>query len=119
VVNTMGELMRFYAAANVAVIGGSFAEIGGHNPIEPAALGLPILMGPHIFNFEAICQQMMASGGLEVVADESALQGRLLNLLQRPIEAEAMGQKVLQDVASGKGAVQRVVSHLHPLIEQR
>lgn len=118
VVNTMGELMRFYAAADVAVIGGSFAEVGGHNPIEPAALGLPILMGPHIFNFEAICQQMMASGGLEVLPDESALRARLQDLLSQPELAQAMGQKVQQEVAAGRGAKERVMTQLRPLIER-
>lgn len=118
IVNTMGELMRFYAAADVAVIGGSFAEVGGHNPIEPAALGLPILMGPHIFNFEAICQQMKASGGLEVLADESALLQRLSALLSEPEQARALGERVQREVAAGRGAKERVMTQLRPLIER-
>ncbi len=116
VVDTMGELMRFYAAANVAFIGGSLAEVGGHNPIEPAALGVPVLLGPHVFNFEAICQQMQATGGLEVLPNEKEVQKRLLDLLNHPAEAKAMGQKLMEEVAAGRGAVERVMVQLRTLI---
>lgn len=118
VVDTMGELMDFYAASNIAVIGGSFVEIGGHNPIEPGALGVPILMGPHYFNFEAICQQLVAANGMEIVEDEQALLKALEYFFDKPEKAIEMGRCALQEVDAGKGAVKRVVDHLQPLLEK-
>ncbi|KZY85966.1 MULTISPECIES: lipid IV(A) 3-deoxy-D-manno-octulosonic acid transferase [unclassified Oleiphilus] len=118
VVDTMGELMDFYATAQVAVIGGSFTEIGGHNPIEPGALGLPILIGPHYFNFEAICHQLVEAKGMEIVADELALLESLGMLFSNPERAQEMGQNALQKVEASKGAVKRVVDHLQPLLEE-
>ena len=114
----MGELMDFYATAQVAVIGGSFTEIGGHNPIEPGALGLPILIGPHYFNFEAICHQLVEAKGMEIVADELALLESLGMLFSNPERAQEMGQNALQKVEASKGAVKRVVDHLQPLLEE-
>ncbi len=117
VVDTMGELMNFYAAANVAFIGGSFVEVGGHNPIEPAALGLPILIGPHIFNFEAICRQMREVEALEQVDDLAALEAALLGLLRNEAEAQRRGDAARHEVEAGRGAVGRVVDHLTPLLD--
>lgn len=117
VVDTMGELMAFYAAADIAFIGGSFVEIGGHNPIEPAVLSKPILMGPHIFNFEAICEQLIAAEGLQVVADSLQLEQAMVQLLDSPEEVAARGAKAASVVQGGRGAVNRVVDHLNPLIQ--
>lgn len=119
VVDTMGELMDFYAASDVAVIGGSFVSIGGHNPIEPGALGVPILMGPHYFNFEAICEQLVDADGMKIVEDELALLEMLDQLFSQPKLAEDMGQNALKKIEEGKGAVNRVVDHLQPLLEKR
>lgn len=119
VVDTMGELMDFYALADIAVIGGSFVEIGGHNPIEPSALGVPSLIGPHYFNFESICQQLVEAKGMEVVEDELALLEVMNKLLSQPQLAKEIGQNALRKVQEGKGAVNRVVDHLQPLLEKR
>ena len=116
VVDTMGEMMAFYAASDIAFIGGSFVEIGGHNPIEPAALSKPIVMGPHTFNFEAICDQLVAAGGLEVVQDPEQLRRSLAALLDDAAFAESRGLNAAGVVAGGRGAVNRVVDHLAPLI---
>ena len=116
VVDTMGEMMAFYAASDIAFIGGSFVEIGGHNPIEPAALSKPIVMGPHIFNFEAICDQLIAAKGLEVVHDAEQLRRSLAVLLGDAALVESRGLSAAGVVAGGRGAVNRVVDHLAPLI---
>jgi len=117
VVDSMGELLAFYAASDVAFLGGSLVEVGGHNPIEPGALGLPILMGPYIFNFEAVCDQLVEAGGLEIVPDAEALLAALKRLLADRDLAHERGQKALKDVEAGKGAVNRVVDYLAPLLE--
>jgi len=117
VVDTMGELMAFYAASDVAFIGGSFVGVGGHNPIEPAALGVPILMGPHVFNFEAICAQMASVGALEIVSDGQALTESLCSLMQHPERVTERGKAALSEVQAGRGAVQRVVDYLAPILD--
>ena len=71
--DTMGELLFLYALADVAFVGGSLIERGGHNPLEPAALGVPVLSGPHVFNFLDIVAQLRDAGALETVAEASAI----------------------------------------------
>ena len=117
VVDTMGELLQFYAASNVAFIGGSLVEVGGHNPIEPGALGLPILAGPHVFNFEAVCEQLVASGGMEIVQGEAMLLAALKHLMADPANARECGQSAMNEVNASKGAVSRVVDYLAPLLD--
>jgi len=118
VVDTMGELLAFYAASDIAFIGGSLVEVGGHNPIEPGALGLPILAGAHMFNFEAISQQLVSAGGMDIVQDEDELLQALIQLISNPEDAKRKGQKALAEVEASKGAVIRVVDALAPLIEK-
>ena len=65
--DTMGELPLFYAAADVAFVGGTLVERGGHNMLEPAALGLPVLFGPHVFNFAEISRRLLEAGGARTV----------------------------------------------------
>lgn len=116
VLDTMGELMSFYSLADIAFVGGSFVEVGGHNPIEPAALSKPIVMGPYVFNFEAICEQLQHSGGMKVVPDVAALEATLLDWFREPLEAARVGEKAATVVENGRGAVDRVVNHLTPLM---
>lgn len=118
VVDTMGELLQFYAASDIAFIGGSLVEVGGHNPIEPGALGLPILAGPHVFNFEAICEQLIAAGGMEVVQGETRLLAALKELMAKPEMARERGANAMKEVNASKGAVNRVVDYLAPLLER-
>lgn len=118
VVDAMGELLDFYAASNIAFIGGSLVEVGGHNPIEPGALGLPIIMGPHVFNFEAICQQLVSVGGLLLVENDQALQAQVLSLMADANKAKQIGGAALAEINASKGAVLRVVDALSPLLEK-
>ena len=118
VVDAMGELIDFYAAADIAFIGGSLVEVGGHNPIEPGALGLPIIMGPHVFNFEAICQQLISVGGLYMAENDQLLQSHLLALMKDAEKAKSVGGAALAEINASKGAVLRVVDALSPLLEK-
>jgi len=76
-VDTMGELLQFLAASDICIMGGSFAENGAHNPLEPAALEVPVLIGESQFNFALICEQLEEAGGLKTVSTESL--GEALN----------------------------------------
>ena len=79
--DTMGELMLFYAAADVAFVGGSLVDIGGHNLLEPAALKLPMITGPYNYNAQDIADLIIDSGAAVVVRDESELAAQVIRLL--------------------------------------
>jgi len=109
VVDAMGELMRFYAACDVAFVGGSLEPIGGHNVLEPAALSKPVLIGPHTANFAEITQQMLDCGAALRVADAAGLEAALLRLFADPDERDRMGRAGVGLVSSGQGAVERTL----------
>jgi 3-deoxy-D-manno-octulosonic-acid transferase len=109
VVDAMGELLRYYAACDVAFVGGSFEPIGGHNPLEPAALARPLLVGPHMFNSAEITAQLLKSGAALQLDDEKALIDALLRLFNDPALRDRMGQAGYQQVLSGQGAVNRTL----------
>jgi 3-deoxy-D-manno-octulosonic-acid transferase len=76
--DTLGELSLYYAAADVAFVGGSLVPIGGHNLLEPAALGIATLTGPHVFNAEDIAAALVAEGAVACIDDGETLQRALL-----------------------------------------
>lgn len=108
--DTMGELMSMYAAADIAIVGGSFIAHGGQNPVEPASLGIGVLMGPQQFNFSSICAALEAAGGLNTCKDLSELQVNLLALLEKPAMARSMGEQAQAYVASQRGATEKVLA---------
>ena len=109
VVDTMGELLQFYAACDVAFVGGSFDRTGGHNVLEPAALGKPVLVGPNTFTFEEITSQLLASGGALRVMDADELARQVIRLLGDEATCSQMGQAGLALVKSGQGALKRTL----------
>ncbi len=117
VVDTLGELLTFYAACDVAFVAGSFDPIGGHNVLEPAALGKPVLTGPHTFNFAEITDSLIAGAAALRVADGVALGDAVVRLLGDAALREAMGAAARHRVESERGAVARIVEiaaqHLH------
>ncbi|MBV1788370.1 lipid IV(A) 3-deoxy-D-manno-octulosonic acid transferase [Marinobacterium sp. D7] len=106
--DTLGELMQIYAAADIAFVGGSFSGTGGHNPLEPAALGKPVLMGPDTFNFAQITQALSDAGGLVQVADEVGLLRTLRELVGNAERCAAMAQAARRFVADNRGALDRL-----------
>ena len=106
-VDTMGELKYFYAACQVAFVGGSIVPIGGHNLLEPAALGVPVLSGLHLDSCVAVRDALLQQQALQVIATAKDLQQCLENFYQQPATAEAAGQRAAmvfksQDVALGQ-----------------
>ena len=81
VVDTLGELMQFYGCADVAFVGGSLQPVGGHNLLEPAAVGTAMVTGPHLHNFSDIAHQLDAAGALRICADAQAVGDALEALL--------------------------------------
>ena len=113
-VDSMGELMGFYAAADIAVLGGSFVPNGGHNPLEPAALGLPVIMGPSQFNFAQICQQLSEAHALATVDNSTDLGKQLNTWFENENARSDTGRNGADVVKANQGAKQKL---LH-LIEQ-
>ncbi len=111
-VDTMGELLKFYAAADVAFVGGSLAPFGGQNVLEPAALGVPIVTGPHLFNFEEIATRLREAQALEIGADAAALAVIVSRWLEDSDRRDAAGRAGREIVARNKGATTAVVAVL-------
>ncbi len=107
--DTMGELMMLYGASQVAFVGGSLIERGGHNPLEPAAWGIPVFSGPHIFNFETIYQRLLNDAGVRLVHDADELAQHLVSLFSDPEQRVATGQRALAVVNKNRGALDKVV----------
>ena len=116
VVDSMGELLHFYACSNVAVIGGSFAAIGGHNALEAAALGLPVIVGPHTENFAEITDDLIRNGAAIRVSDANQLANQLINLLGDSEKRHAMGNAGKQMLAQGRGALRSTLEAVERLI---
>jgi len=116
--DTLGELLDFYAAADVAFVGGSLVPIGGHNLLEPAALGLPILTGPHNSNSEAAARALIAGGAAEIVQGPQDLGEKVAQLLAEPDTRERMGAAGRAFVEANKGALTKLLNLVVPLIEQ-
>jgi 3-deoxy-D-manno-octulosonic-acid transferase len=98
-------------------MGGSLLpDIGGHNPLEPARLGRPIVTGPHIFNNAAVFAEMVAEGAALEVVDEAALAGELNRLLGDPRAARRMGEAALAYAQRQQGALDAAMAKLEPLL---
>jgi 3-deoxy-D-manno-octulosonic-acid transferase len=106
--DTMGDMAFYYGLADLAFVGGSLINTGCQNIIEPAAMGLPILTGPSLFNFQAVSELLLTAGGMEIVADAETLGTRVTALLQHTTVAREMGKKALAVVAANQGATARL-----------
>ncbi|MSQ99753.1 MAG: 3-deoxy-D-manno-octulosonic acid transferase [Xanthomonadales bacterium] len=109
VVDAMGELLQFYAACDVAFVGGSLVAVGGHNMLEPAALSVPVLLGPHTFNFAEISRELLAAGGAKQVLNAAQLEHWVCELLGDAALRQRMGSAGLALVAQGQGALARTL----------
>jgi len=119
VVDTLGELMQFYACAQVAFVGGSLQAIGGHNLLEPAAAGTPIVTGPHLHNFAEIARRLTEAGALRIGQDTTSVGDALELLLGDPDQRAAMAQAGHALVESGRGALANTLRLLQPVIAAR
>ncbi|SDA50083.1 3-deoxy-D-manno-octulosonic-acid transferase [Pseudomonas sp. NFPP33] len=114
--DTMGELLFLYALADIAFVGGSLVANGGHNLLEPAALGKPVLSGPHLFNFLEIAAQLREAGALSEVENAVQVADKVATLLNEPSEMQRMSQAGLSVLKANQGALERLLSGLRRLI---
>jgi 3-deoxy-D-manno-octulosonic-acid transferase len=114
--DTMGELLFLYALADIAFVGGSLVANGGHNLLEPAALGKPVLSGPHLFNFLEIAAQLREAGALSEVENAEQLADRVAALLGEPGEMQCMSEAGLSVLKANQGALERLLEGLQRLL---
>jgi 3-deoxy-D-manno-octulosonic-acid transferase len=116
-VDTLGEMMTMFDVAQAAFIGNSFNEGGGHNPIEPAAVAKPVLIGPSFFNFQSIIEAMRAEQSVVIIQNEEELRNRLLGLMQSKDLRDTYGQRAYLFYQQQQGALKRLMTWIEDLID--
>ena len=116
--DTMGELMLMYAVCDIAFVAGSLMPIGGHNLLEPAALGKPVLSGAHLFNFADVAETFDQHKALIRCADPADIFAQLRPLVELANLREELGQKALQVVASNRGALDKQFAMIEQALGQ-
>ena len=116
IVDAFGQLASYYSLATVVFIGGSLVPHGGQNPLEAASLGKPVVFGPSMHNFEAIAHQLLAHHAARQLTGGERLKSLLEELLDHPEEAEAMGRRAQTLTEQFRGATQRTLEALRPLL---
>lgn len=109
VIDAMGQLMPFFAAAGLAFVGGSLVPVGGHNVLEPAALGTPVVVGPHTFNFDEITASLVDQGGAVRITEAGQLGATVLALLGDAERRAAMGRAARRLFERERGATGRLL----------
>jgi len=117
-IDTIGELARAYRLATLAFVGGSLVPTGGHNPLEPAVWGVPVLSGPHVDNFKEVYDEMITAGGARLVEDSSELRVAAAAWLDEPQFAAAAGESGREVVERNRGATARSVTALLELMNR-
>jgi 3-deoxy-D-manno-octulosonic-acid transferase len=116
--DSMGEMPLYYGAADVALLGGSFAPLGGQNLIEAAACACPVVMGPHTFNFAEAAKLSLEAGASLRAADMNEGVSRALELAGHD-ERDAVAQRAMAFAAQHRGAAQRMAQRIEPLLKPR
>ena len=114
--DSMGEMLDYYSVANIAFVGGSLVNTGCQNVLEPAALGIPVLVGPSQFNFATICKQLEHSGALTTVQNEGELAKKLSDLLTDEKAQQEMGRRGKQLIRENQNALPALLDLIEPLI---
>jgi len=114
--DTIGDLASLYRLATIAFVGGSLVKRGGHNPLEPAQFGVPVVMGPSFENFRDIVAKMQAADGIRIVGDKDDLEAALVELLTNREAAKAMGEQGRRVFEEQQGATVRAVEAVVAMI---
>lgn len=114
--DSMGEMLDYYSAATVAFVGGSLVDTGCQNVLEPAALGIPIVVGPSQYNFATICSQLERVGALRTVQDEVELAQAVISLFADEGVRRTMGDAGLSLIRENQEALPKLLSLIEPLV---
>ena len=118
-VDILGQLMKFFAAADVAFVGGTLVPVGGHNLLEPAAVGLPVLAGPHLDNVRDVAEMMQEAGVLTLVEDVDSLAAAAAWMLGNPATRKSVGEMARNKVMQNRGALDRAVELVKAQLTRR
>lgn len=110
--DTIGELLDFYAMSRVCFVGGSLVKHGGHNPLEPAALEKPIVSGPYVHNFTKVYEDLCEEGGAVIVKSADALSQQVAQWLDQHEQAEEVGKNARRYLEKHRGATERSLNLL-------
>jgi tetraacyldisaccharide 4'-kinase len=113
--DTIGELSGLFSVADVVFMGGTLAQRGGHNILEPAFFAKPVVVGPHMENFQAIADQFRLEGAWREIADASQLAQVVERLLSHPVEAAEIGRRALECAQARRGATARALAEVREL----
>lgn len=114
--DVLGQLPAYYAASDLAFVGGSLVPVGGHNMLEPASLGIPILTGQHVFNFTEVVRLLEAQGALVRVNDAAQMSQKVIALLHDGNLRDEMGQRARQVMQQNQGSIHRIAALLKKYI---
>jgi 3-deoxy-D-manno-octulosonic-acid transferase len=117
--DTIGDLAAVYAVADVAFVGGSLVTKGGHNPLEPAQFGVPVVMGHSYENFRDVVERMRAADGILIVQNGEEFEAALIDLLKNREKAAAIGERGRAVFDAQAGATARTVQALMALLQKR
>ena len=115
-IDSIGQLLMFYGVADIAFVGGSLVATGGHNTIEPVAWGIPVLSGPHTFNFSEVTERLEQAGALQVVDNSKQLTAAVLQLLKDSKQLTLGSAAARQVIDDNRGAKQKLLSFIDSLI---
>ena len=115
--DSMNELYLYFGMADLVLMGGSLVDIGGHNPLEPAALGCPVVTGPFIRNFRKIYQEMAARQASRVIPAESLL-AELQELLGNPRELQKLGAAGKAFIDENRGALKKTLEEIWLVLDR-
>jgi 3-deoxy-D-manno-octulosonic-acid transferase len=118
ILDTIGELGRVYSVGDLIFVGGSLAKIGGHNILEPAAHGKPIIVGPYMFNFEEIFELLSKRGACVMVKSEKEFIDTCMDILTNTSRAEAMKRSCIEVVMENQGATEKNLTELQKLLDE-
>lgn len=116
ILDTLGELQLHYAASQLAFVGGSLVKTGGQNMMEPASLGLPVISGPHTYNFTEITELLSEQEALITVSNENELANEVCALLSDANHRHNIGEKGRQVIDSNKGNINRLMEIIEPYL---
>jgi 3-deoxy-D-manno-octulosonic-acid transferase len=114
--DTVGELELVYAHADVVFVGGTLVPHGGQNMMEPASLGRPVVIGPHMRNFRGEVEMLLHADALVHAPDEEAVEAAIRSWLQEPTQAIEVGRRAREAIQRSKGATERTLEVLRPLL---
>jgi 3-deoxy-D-manno-octulosonic-acid transferase len=115
-IDSIGQLLLFYGVADVAFVGGSLVPTGGHNTIEPVAWGIPVLSGPHTFNFSEVTERLVQAGALQIIDDSQQLTVAILKLLKDSKQLTLGAAAARQVIDDNRGAKQKLMGVIASLL---